>query len=115
MAEDEASAAARAGLEGPFGTPAAVRVTLPRPAPAPLCRPRSALVARIAAAVREELAIAMRGVYLFLLFLPAVATAPVCLLADAHRQRWLELLRWTLEQAGPAFIKVGSGWGWQGW
>ncbi|PSC73099.1 putative serine threonine-kinase abkC [Micractinium conductrix] len=68
----------------------------------------SAQVARLAAALREELAIALRGLYLFCLFLPAVATAPVLLLGDAHRQRWLDLVRWTLENAGPAFIKWGQ-------
>ncbi|KAL4448975.1 hypothetical protein ABPG77_007692 [Micractinium sp. CCAP 211/92] len=62
----------------------------------------------VAAALREEVAIAMRGLFLFCLFLPAVVTAPVCLLSDAHRQRWLELVRWTLERAGPAFIKWGQ-------
>lgn len=66
----------------------------------------AAAAARLAAALREELAIAMRGLFLFCLFLPAVLTAPVCLLTDAHRARWLDLVRWTLEQAGPAFIKV---------
>lgn len=64
--------------------------------------------ARVAAALREEVAIAMRGLFLFCLFLPAVVTAPVCLLSDTHRQRWLELVRWTLERAGPAFIKWGQ-------
>lgn len=67
-----------------------------------------AAAARVAAALREELAIAMRGLFLFCLFLPAVVTAPACLLSDAHRQRWLDLVRWTLEQAGPAFIKWGQ-------
>lgn len=64
--------------------------------------------ARLAAALREEVAIAMRGLFLFCLFLPAVVTAPACLLSDGPRQRWLELVRWTLEQAGPAFIKWGQ-------
>ncbi len=104
------------------GVPLAAAQLWPRPALAysvqPAARPQpaaeleltlgqlSAMVARIAAALREELAIAMRGVFLFLLFLPAVATAPGMLLSEAHRARWLELVRWTLEQAGPAFIKV---------
>lgn len=104
------------------GVPLAAAQLWPRPALAysvqPAARPQpaaeleltlgqlSAMVARIAAALQEELAIAMRGVFLFLLFLPAVATAPAMLLSEAHRARWLELVRWTLEQAGPAFIKV---------
>lgn len=107
------------------GVPLAAAQLWPRPALAysaqPAVRPQpaaeleltlgqlSAMVARIAAALREELAIAMRGVFLFLLFVPVVATAPAMLLSDAHRTRWLELVRWTLEQAGPAFIKVRCG------
>lgn len=115
------------------GVPLAAAQLWPRPAHAysalPAARPArqetgldltlgqlSALVARIAGTLREELAIALRGIYLFLLFLPAVVTAPVCLLADAHRARWLELVRWTLEQAGAprqgpasaAWIAAGS-------
>ena len=57
-------------------------------------------VARLAAGLLEEAAIAVRGLFLFCLFLPAVLTAPICLLTDLHRDRWLELVRWTLEQAG---------------
>lgn len=62
------------------------------------------------AALGEELAIALRGAYLALLFAPLLLTAPLALQAGLHRPAWLELLRWTLEQAGPAFIKWGQ-WG----
>ncbi|KAI3430417.1 hypothetical protein D9Q98_005012 [Chlorella vulgaris] len=67
-----------------------------------------AVVARLVAALREELAVMLRGLFLFSLFLPAIVTAPICLLADVHRERWLQLLLWTLERAGPAFIKWGQ-------
>lgn len=70
-----------------------------------------ARVQRIAAALAEEVQLVLRGLYLFLLFLPAVVTSPVLALAardSEHRARWLELMRWTLERAGPAFIKWGQ-------
>lgn len=63
---------------------------------------------RLYAALAEELAIAARGAFLFFLFLPMVTTVPALLLGEAHRARWLGLLRWTLERAGPAFIKWGQ-------
>ena len=66
------------------------------------------LVQRMTASLREELAIALRGAFLFFLFFPVVATAPVLLLSPAHRDQWLGLLHWTLEHAGPAFIKWGQ-------
>lgn len=56
----------------------------------------------------EELALAARAIYLWALFLPAVLSSPACLLAGAPRDRWLNLMRWTLERAGPAFIKWGQ-------
>ena len=66
---------------------------------------------RLAAALAEEVQLALRGLYLFLLFLPAVVTSPALLLGggwEAQRAAWLELMRWTLERAGPAFIKWGQ-------
>lgn len=53
----------------------------------------------------EELAIALRGLYLMALFTPIIAAAPLVFYAGVGRQAWMQLLRWTLEQAGPAFIK----------
>lgn len=58
----------------------------------------------------EELAIALRGVYLLALFAPVLMAAPLVFYAGVGRERWMQLLRWTLEQAGPAFIKWGQ-WG----
>lgn len=51
----------------------------------------------------------LRLTYLLLLFAPVVLAAP--LVGDflgISRARWLRLLRWTLETAGPAFIKWGQ-------
>jgi aarF domain-containing kinase len=58
--------------------------------------------------MQHEMALARRGAFLFLLFLPLAFSSPLCLLGDAHRSRWFELLLWTLERAGPAFIKWGQ-------
>ncbi len=61
-----------------------------------------------ARALLEEVAIAFRGLYLFWLFVPVVSSAPWALVWEHHRAEWMELLRWTLERAGPAFIKWGQ-------
>lgn len=63
----------------------------------------NALVARLA----EEVALLQRGVFLFFLFIPMLVTAPV-LLSDRYRDSWLRLMIWTIEHAGPAFIKWGQ-------
>lgn len=62
----------------------------------------------IVARAAEEIALIQRGVFLFLLFLPMIVTSPVLLLGDRHRDSWLRLMLWTLERAGPAFIKWGQ-------
>ena len=49
-----------------------------------------------------------RACYLLLLFTPASLTAPFAVGLDLQRQRWLDLVVWTLERAGPAFIKWGQ-------
>ena len=48
----------------------------------------------------------LRGVYLHLLFLPALLSAPLCLGLGVGREAWLLLMRWTLERAGPVHIPV---------
>ncbi|GFH25969.1 ABC1 domain-containing protein, partial [Haematococcus lacustris] len=59
----------------------------------------------------EEAAILLRGCYLLALFLPALVTAHTALwLGGSARLHWMQLVTWTLEQAGPAFIKWGQ-WG----
>jgi aarF domain-containing kinase len=70
--------------------------------------PVHAALARLAAAVAAEAALALRAAYLFFLFLPAALTWPAAALSGARRDDWLRLLRWTLERAGPAFIKWGQ-------
>ncbi|GFR41310.1 hypothetical protein Agub_g1990 [Astrephomene gubernaculifera] len=61
------------------------------------------------AAIRDEFLLAARATYLCLLFLPALLSAPfVSLLGGLGRERWLSLVQWTLERAGPAFIKWGQ-------
>ncbi len=49
-----------------------------------------------------------RACYLWLLFTPASLTAPFAVGLGLQRQRWLDLVVWTLERAGPAFIKWGQ-------
>ncbi len=60
--------------------------------------------------IHEELLICMRGVYLSLLFLPAAILAPFAAYSGGPtRAAWLSLMVWTLQRAGPAFIKVRRG------
>ena len=64
---------------------------------------------RVLAAALEELNICVRGCFLLLLFLPAIATAHGAFwLGEPWRGRWMRLMIWTLHQAGPAFIKWGQ-------
>lgn len=56
----------------------------------------------------EEFCILLRGLYLAALFAPAFITAPAVFYFGIGRAAWMELLRSTLERAGPAFIKWGQ-------
>lgn len=56
----------------------------------------------------EEISIVLRGMYLAALFAPVVLTAPLAFYLGWGRAHWMELIRWTLESAGPAFIKWGT-------
>lgn len=58
--------------------------------------------------IQEEFATMMRAFYLLLLFTPASLTAPFAVGLGLQRQHWLDLVVWTLERAGPAFIKWGQ-------
>ncbi|GIL98925.1 hypothetical protein Vretimale_4242, partial [Volvox reticuliferus] len=59
--------------------------------------------------VFDEVLLAARAAYLILIFLPAVVTAPlISSMGGLGREKWLELVQWTLEHAGPAFIKWGQ-------
>ncbi|GIL81924.1 hypothetical protein Vretimale_1497 [Volvox reticuliferus] len=49
-----------------------------------------------------------RSLWLLLLFAPVLLSAPVALQLQFRRAEWIELLRKTLEAAGPAFIKWGQ-------
>lgn len=59
-------------------------------------------------AVKEELYTGIRGLYLMLLFMPVLMLSPLCAGLGWGWHQWVELLRWTLERAGPAFIKWGQ-------
>ena len=58
------------------------------------------LLSRGLDAVAEELLTVLRALYLLLLFLPVVVTGPLCAGLGVQRERWTELVRWTLERAG---------------
>jgi aarF domain-containing kinase len=47
-------------------------------------------------------------VQLLLLFFPLVASSPLALCGPFRREVWFQLLKWTLAQAGTAFIKWGQ-------
>ncbi|KAM7250761.1 hypothetical protein ACFE04_022644 [Oxalis oulophora] len=57
----------------------------------------------------EGLILLLRAIYLAILFTPCIAMAPF---ADSFgvefRNRWVHIVRLTMEQAGPAFIKWGQ-------
>jgi hypothetical protein len=54
----------------------------------------------------EELALWARGAYLAALFTPAVVTSALAFWwGGSMRAWWMGLIAWTLERAGPAFIK----------
>lgn len=60
--------------------------------------------------VVRECALWWRFCVLWMLFTPALMLAPLALGLGWGRVVWTELVRWTLEHAGPAFIKWGQ-WG----
>ena len=91
--------------------PRAACIAHPKPPAALAPAPTGAVAAlqAAAAAVGEAVATALRAAYLVLLFLPAVLSAPVLpAFGGPARAAWVDLVRWTLERAGPAFIKWGQ-------
>lgn len=57
----------------------------------------------------EFLALFIRAIYLVILFMPAVLSAPFAdSFGSQFRQTWLHLVHHSLEFAGPAFIKWGQ-------
>jgi predicted unusual protein kinase regulating ubiquinone biosynthesis (AarF/ABC1/UbiB family) len=99
---------------GAMFTPAAVRIKAQQaakhhPLSALLSQARGAISVAIAH-VATEVAIALRGIYLAALFAPMLLMSPLVFYWGVGRPQWLLLFRWTLEKAGPAFIKWGQ-WG----
>lgn len=98
----------------PYFTPAAARIKAQQAAQQQLlwgllANARGAISVALGR-LGEELALLLRGAFLFALFTPAALSAPLALYMGVWRAGWMELLRWTLERAGPAFIKWGQ-WG----
>lgn len=62
----------------------------------------------IVTAITKEIGLWIRAAYLWLIFMPAIVSAPICLCTGFARAYWMTLMRWTLEMAGPAFIKWGQ-------
>ncbi|KAL2327999.1 hypothetical protein Fmac_021426 [Flemingia macrophylla] len=57
----------------------------------------------------EILFLFLRAVYLVILFSPCIAMAPlVDFFGTQFRKTWIHVVRFTLEKAGPAFIKWGQ-------
>ncbi|XP_071714256.1 uncharacterized protein [Rutidosis leptorrhynchoides] len=57
----------------------------------------------------EGFVLLIRAIYLAILFSPTIATAPFAeYFSNVSRKKWLRLVRYTLEIAGPAFIKWGQ-------
>ena len=55
-----------------------------------------------------ELQMLARSVYLLALFTPLMLLSPLCLKLETAREQWISLFCWTLERAGPAFMKWGQ-------
>ncbi|MEW5312540.1 MAG: hypothetical protein WDW38_004169 [Sanguina aurantia] len=58
--------------------------------------------------VITELVNMFRTMWLLIIFAPVIITSPIALIWDVKRSEWMEMLRKTLESAGPAFIKWGQ-------
>lgn len=104
----------QADNSGAVFTPAAVRIKAQhaaqqQPLTTLLSQARGAISVALAQ-LATELAILLRGIYLTALFSPMLLMSPLVFNYDIGRAQWLLLLRWTLEKAGPAFIKWGQ-WG----
>jgi aarF domain-containing kinase len=104
----------QADNSGAVFTPAAVRIKAQHAAQQ---QPLTTLLSQARGAISlalvqlaTELAIMLRGIYLTALFSPVLLMSPLVFNYDMGRAQWLLLLRWTLEKAGPAFIKWGQ-WG----
>jgi aarF domain-containing kinase len=58
--------------------------------------------------VKHEVYLLQRAMYLGFLFFPLVALSPMCWIGEGSKNDWFKLLKWTLENAGPAFLKWGQ-------
>ena len=59
-------------------------------------------------ALKNTVVLSLRVAFLVLLFLPVAVSGPIALTWGVKRGEWMEMLRTTLEAAGPAFIKWGQ-------
>uniref|UniRef100_A0A7S0RBD2 ABC1 atypical kinase-like domain-containing protein n=1 Tax=Chlamydomonas leiostraca TaxID=1034604 RepID=A0A7S0RBD2_9CHLO len=79
------------------------------PRPKPLLQQLEGHLPQFVRNAIEELCIWVRGFFLAALFTPALSTAALAFyMGGDWRARWMELIAWTLERAGPAFIKWGQ-------
>lgn len=59
--------------------------------------------------LQKELYLIQRLVYLTILFMPMAFLSPAVIWMDGRaKELWLRLMTWTLEKAGPAFLKWGQ-------
>jgi hypothetical protein len=85
-----------------------LREVLPRQQSQPLLMRlfSSVKVPPVVLSVMEELALWARGAYLAALFTPSIVTGALAFWwGGSLRAWWMGLIVWTLERAGPAFIK----------
>eukprot|EP00192_Tetraselmis_astigmatica_P009037 CAMPEP_0117684252 /NCGR_PEP_ID=MMETSP0804-20121206/20968_1 /TAXON_ID=1074897 /ORGANISM="Tetraselmis astigmatica, Strain CCMP880" /LENGTH=680 /DNA_ID=CAMNT_0005495167 /DNA_START=198 /DNA_END=2240 /DNA_ORIENTATION=- len=86
------------------------RLTPPAPPPPPALPPDNLHSFRSSPArfLLTELQMLARSLYLLALFAPLVMLSPICLRLEVAREQWIALFCWTLERAGPAFMKWGQ-------
>eukprot|EP00250_Pteridium_aquilinum_P014451 c21999_g1_i2 orf=321-2324(+) len=67
------------------------------------------ILSSVVYSILEIVGLVSRGLYLLVLFMPAILTAPFAnSFGGQFRQAWLQLVHHTLELAGAAFIKWGQ-------
>ena len=63
-------------------------------------------------AALEEIGLWVRGMYLVLLFTPAICSAPLVfaleLGGEAWRSTWMDLVLWTIERAGEVLCQLSN-------
>lgn len=65
---------------------------------------------RVYSRIAEEVTLLARAGFLLWLFLPLLVASPLLSFSPhtSFRDAWLNLMRWTINRAGPAFIKWGQ-------